>query len=80
MMAQSQQWQWIPKHLTLEQFEEFVWSHLHIGSRSPQPKPLFVRDYRSRRECRHSQRSTDSVQDKFLHHTAPAVVPGRELT
>ena len=22
-MAQSQRWQWIPTHLTLEQFEEF---------------------------------------------------------
>ena len=37
-MAQSQQWQGIPTHLTLEQFEEFVLPHLHIGSRGPQPK------------------------------------------
>jgi len=38
MMAQSQPWQVIPTHLTLEQFEEFVLPHLHIGSRGPQPK------------------------------------------
>lgn len=37
-MAQSPRWQWIPTHLTLEQFEEFVLPHLHIGSRGPQPK------------------------------------------
>jgi hypothetical protein len=37
-MAQSQQWQWIPTHLTLEQFEQFVLPHLPIGSRGPQPK------------------------------------------
>lgn len=37
-MPQSQQWQWIPTHLTLEQFEEFVLPHLHLGSRGPQPK------------------------------------------
>jgi len=37
-MTQSQQWQWIPTHLTPEQFEEFVLPHLHIGSRGPQPK------------------------------------------
>jgi transposase len=37
-MAQSQQWQWIPTHLTLEQFEEFVLPHLPVGSRGPQPK------------------------------------------
>jgi len=37
-MAQSQPWQWIPTHLTLEQFEQFVLPHLHIGSRGPQPK------------------------------------------
>ena len=37
-MAQSQSWQGIPTHLTLEQFEEFVLPHLHIGSRGPQPK------------------------------------------
>ena len=37
-MAQSQPGQGIPTHLTLEQFEEFVLPHLHIGSRGPQPK------------------------------------------
>ncbi len=37
-MAQSQQWQEIPTHLTLEQFEEFVLPHLYRGSRPPQPK------------------------------------------
>ncbi len=37
-MAESQSWQWIPTYLTLEQFEEFVFPHLHIGSRGPQPK------------------------------------------
>ena len=37
-MPQTQQWQWIPTHLTLEQFEQFVLPHLHIRSRGPQPK------------------------------------------
>ncbi|MEA5599293.1 hypothetical protein, partial [Rivularia sp. UHCC 0363] len=37
-MPQTQQWQSIPTHLTLEQFEQFVLPHLHIGSRGPQPK------------------------------------------
>ncbi len=37
-MAQSQFWQRIPTHLTLEQFEDFVLPYLHIGSRGPQPK------------------------------------------
>jgi hypothetical protein len=37
-MAQSQSRQGIPTSLTLEQFEEFVLPHLHIGSRGPQPK------------------------------------------
>jgi hypothetical protein len=37
-MAQSQSRQGIPTKLTLEQFEEFVLPHLHIGSRGPQPK------------------------------------------
>lgn len=37
-MPQSQPWQCIPTILTLEQFEEFVLPHLHIGSRGPQPK------------------------------------------
>jgi transposase len=37
-MAQLKQWQWIPTHLTLQQFEKFVLPHLHLGSRGPQPK------------------------------------------
>jgi len=37
-MAQSQFRQGIPTHLTLEQFEEFVLPHLHMGTRGPQPK------------------------------------------
>ncbi|MDJ0596986.1 MAG: hypothetical protein QNJ72_44680 [Pleurocapsa sp. MO_226.B13] len=37
-MPQSQSWNWIPTHLTLEQFEQFVLPHLYIGSRGPQPK------------------------------------------
>jgi transposase len=37
-MVQSQQWHWIPTHLTLKQFEEFVLPHLHMGRRGPQPK------------------------------------------
>jgi hypothetical protein len=37
-MPQTHQWQWIPTHLTLKQFEEFVLPHLHLGSRGPQPK------------------------------------------
>jgi hypothetical protein len=37
-MPEIQQWQWIPTHLTVEQFEEFVLPHLHLGSRGPQPK------------------------------------------
>lgn len=37
-MPQTQQWQGIPTQLTLEQFEEFVLPHLHMGSRGPQPK------------------------------------------
>ncbi len=42
-MAQSHSRQGIPTHLTLEQFEEFVLPHLHIGSRGPQPKiPLHM--------------------------------------
>jgi hypothetical protein len=32
-MAQSQSRQGIPTYFTLEQFEEFVLPHLHIGSR-----------------------------------------------
>ena len=37
-MAQSQSRQGIPTHLTLEEFEEFVLPHLHLGRRGPQPK------------------------------------------
>jgi len=37
-MPQTQQRQGIPTHLTLEQFDQFVLPHLHIGSRGPQPK------------------------------------------
>ena len=37
-MAQSVPWKEIPTQLTIEQFEEFVLPHLHIGSREPQPK------------------------------------------
>ncbi len=37
-MPQTHQWRWIPTHLTLEQFEQFVLPHLHLGSRGPQPK------------------------------------------
>ena len=37
-MAQSHSWNWIPTHLSLEQFEEFVLPYLPIGSRDPQPK------------------------------------------
>ena len=37
-MSQSQSRQEIPTNLTLEQFEEFVLPHLHIGSRGPEPK------------------------------------------
>jgi transposase len=37
-MAQSQFRQGIPTHLTLEQFEEFVLPHLHMGTRGPQPR------------------------------------------
>jgi transposase len=37
-MAQSQSRRGIPTYLTLEQFNEFVLPHLHIGSRGPQPK------------------------------------------
>ena len=37
-MSQAQSWNWIPTHLTLDQFERFVLPHLYIGSRGPQPK------------------------------------------
>ena len=37
-MSQHQSWKWIPTHLTIEQFEQFVLPHLSVGSRGPQPK------------------------------------------
>jgi len=37
-MTKSQQWQWIPTRLTFEQFQQFVFPHLTIGSRGPAPK------------------------------------------
>jgi len=37
-MPQAQSWNWIPTHLTIEQFERFVLPHLHLGRRGPQPK------------------------------------------
>jgi len=37
-MAQSQSRPGIPTHLTLEQFEEFVLPHLHVGTCGLQPK------------------------------------------
>ena len=37
-MAHAQSRQGIPTHLSLEQFEEFVLPHLHLGSRGLQPK------------------------------------------
>jgi hypothetical protein len=37
-MPQAQSWNWIPTHLTVEQFEQFVLPHLHFVSRGPQPK------------------------------------------
>jgi transposase len=37
-MAKTQSWQWIPTHLTEQQFEQFVLPHLHTGRRGPQPK------------------------------------------
>ncbi len=37
-MPQPQSWKWIPTHLSIEQFEEFVLPHLYLGSRGPQPK------------------------------------------
>ena len=37
-MPQTQSWNWIPTHLTIEQFEQFVLPHLYLGSRGPQPK------------------------------------------
>ena len=37
-MPQPQSGNWIPTHLTIEQFEQFVWPHLYLGSRGPQAK------------------------------------------
>ena len=37
-MPQAQVWNWIPTHLTIEQFEQFVLPHLPICRRGPQPK------------------------------------------
>jgi transposase len=37
-MEQSQQWQWIPTHLSLAQFEQFVLPHLVVRRRGPAPK------------------------------------------
>jgi transposase len=37
-MAQSEQWQWIATNLSEEEFEEFVFPYLLIGSRGPRPK------------------------------------------
>jgi hypothetical protein len=37
-MPQHQSWNWIPTHLTIDQFEQFVLPHLYVGSRGPQPK------------------------------------------
>ena len=37
-MPQTQLYQQIPTHLTLEQFNEFVLPFLPMGSRVPQPK------------------------------------------
>ena len=37
-MAKSLRWQWIPTHLTLAQFEQFVLPHLILGRRGPSPK------------------------------------------
>jgi len=37
-MPQTQSWNWIPTHLTIQQFERFVLPHLYTGSRGPQPK------------------------------------------
>jgi hypothetical protein len=37
-MTQSKQWHWIPTNLSEEEFEEFVFPHLVIGSRGPLPK------------------------------------------
>ena len=37
-MLQAHVWNWIPTHLTIEQFEQFVLPHLPIPRRGPQPK------------------------------------------
>lgn len=43
-MSQPQSWKRIPTSLPLEQFETFVSSHLHLGSRGSQPKLPYVCD------------------------------------
>ena len=37
-MAKSKHWQWIPTHLSLAQFTQFVLPHLIVGARGPAPK------------------------------------------
>jgi len=37
-MAKNKHWQWIPTHLTLAQFTQFVLPHLVVGRRGPAPK------------------------------------------
>ena len=37
-MSRSPQWQRIPTHLSLEQFQQFVLPHLTVGSRGPAAK------------------------------------------
>jgi len=37
-MTRSKQWQWIPTKLSEEEFDEFVFPYLFIGSRGPAPK------------------------------------------
>src|SRR4051794_12189783 len=37
-MAKNKHWQWIPTHLTLAQFTQFVLPHLVVGRRRPAPK------------------------------------------
>src|SRR5580693_9443437 len=37
-MSRSPQLQWIPTHLSFEQYEQFVLPHLTVGSRGPAPK------------------------------------------
>ena len=37
-MAKSKHWQWIPTHLTLAQFTQFILPHLIVGRRGPAHK------------------------------------------